>query len=75
VDKFEELSRRTPLIAKIFPAAENVPDFHFAGGVPAVMKEILLLLHKDALSVNGKTVAENVANAKNEPPRSKLRGI
>ena len=65
VDKFEELSRRTPLIAKIFPAAaENVPDFHFAGGVPAVMKEILPLLHKEALNVNGKTVAENVADAK-----------
>jgi dihydroxy-acid dehydratase len=64
-DTFEELSRGTPLIAKIFPAAsENVPDFHFAGGVPAVMKEILPLLNKDALSVNGKTVAENVADAK-----------
>jgi dihydroxy-acid dehydratase len=70
VDKFEELSRGTPLIAKIFPAAaENVPDFHFAGGVPAVMKEILPLLHKDALSVNGKTVAENVAAAKIMNPK------
>jgi dihydroxy-acid dehydratase len=65
VDKFEELSRATPLIAKIFPAAaENVPDFHLAGGVQAVMKEILPLLHKDALSVNGKTVAENAAGGK-----------
>ena len=70
VDKFEELSRTTPLIAKIFPAAaENVPDFHFAGGVPAVMKEILPLLHKDALNVNGKTVAENVADAKIMNPK------
>jgi dihydroxy-acid dehydratase len=70
VDTFEELSRSTPLIAKIFPAAaENVPDFHFAGGVPAVMKEILPLLHKDALSVNGKTVAENVADAKIMNPK------
>ncbi len=65
VDKFEELSRTTPLMAKIFPAAaENVPDFHAAGGVPAVMKEILPLLHRDALNVNGKTVAQNVADAK-----------
>ena len=70
VDKFEELSRKTPLIAKIFPAAaENVPDFHAAGGVPAVMKEILPLLHKDALTVNGKTVAANVAGAKIMNPR------
>ncbi len=65
VDKFEELSRTTPLIAKIFPAAaENVPDFHFAGGVQAVMKEILSLLNEDALNVNGKTVAENAGGAK-----------
>ena len=70
VDTFEELSRGTPLIARMNPAAaENVPDFHFAGGVPAVMKEILPLLHKEALSVNGKTVAENVADAKIMNPK------
>ena len=46
VDAFEELSRTTPHIAKMNPAAApNVPDFHEAGGVPAVMKEILPLLH------------------------------
>jgi len=70
VDKFEELSRTTPLIAKIFPAAaENVPDFHLAGGVQAVMKEILPLLNKDALNVNGKTVAENAAGARIMNPK------
>jgi dihydroxy-acid dehydratase len=64
-DDFEELSRTTPLLARIFPAAApNVPDFHFAGGVPAVMKEILPLLHGKALTVSGKTVAENVASAR-----------
>jgi dihydroxy-acid dehydratase len=65
VDTFEELSRTTPHIARMNPAAApNVPDFHDAGGVPAVMKEILPLLHRDALTVSGKTVAENVAGAK-----------
>jgi dihydroxy-acid dehydratase len=44
-------------------AALNVPDFHAAGGVPVVMKEILPLLHGDALTVTGRTVAENVADA------------
>jgi dihydroxy-acid dehydratase len=64
VDTFEELSRTTPYIAKMNPAAApNVPDFNKAGGVPAVMKEILSLLHGDSLTVNGKTVAENVAKA------------
>jgi dihydroxy-acid dehydratase len=65
MDLFEELSRSTPHIARMNPAAApNVPDFHYAGGVPAVMKEILSLLHGDALTATGKTVAENVADAK-----------
>jgi dihydroxy-acid dehydratase len=65
VDEFEELSRTTPLIAKMNPAAPpNVPDFHEAGGVPAVMKEILPLLHREALTVTGKPVAENVKEVK-----------
>jgi dihydroxy-acid dehydratase len=64
MDLFEELCRSTPYIARMNPAAApNVPDFHRAGGIPAVMKEILPLLHGDALTVTGKTVAENVANA------------
>jgi dihydroxy-acid dehydratase len=64
IDHFEELSHATPLIAKMNPAAApNVPDFHDAGGVPTVMKEILPLLHGDALTVSGKTVAENISRA------------
>jgi dihydroxy-acid dehydratase len=64
MDIFEELCKGTPYIAKMNPAAAaNVPDFHFAGGVPPVMKEILPLLHRDALTVSGKTVSENVADA------------
>ncbi|KPK97197.1 MAG: dihydroxy-acid dehydratase [Omnitrophica WOR_2 bacterium SM23_72] len=64
MDLFDELCRTTPHIAKMNPAAApNVPDFHDAGGVPAVMKEILSLLHSDALTVTRKTVAENVTNA------------
>jgi dihydroxy-acid dehydratase len=61
VDEFEEISRTTPHIARMNPAAApNVPDFDAAGGVPAVMNEILPLLHGDALTVTGKTVADNV---------------
>ncbi len=60
---FDELCQSTPHIAKMNPAAApNVPDFHQAGGVPAVMKEILPLLHGDALTVSGKTLAENLEN-------------
>lgn len=64
VDDFEELSRTTPHIARMNPAGTpNLPGFHEAGGVPAVMKEILPLLHGNALTVSGKTVVENVAGA------------
>jgi len=64
MDLFEELCRTTPHIARMNPAAApNVPDFHHAGGIPAVMREILPILQGDALTVTGKTVAENVAQA------------
>jgi dihydroxy-acid dehydratase len=64
MDRFETLCRTTPHIARIFPAgAPNVPDYHSAGGVPAVMKQLMPLLHQDAMTVTGKTIAENVADA------------
>jgi len=64
MDRFEQLCRTTPHIAKMNPAAApNVPDFHNVGGVPAVMKAILPILSGDALTVTGRTVAENVAGA------------
>ncbi|MCF8124321.1 MAG: dihydroxy-acid dehydratase [Desulfarculaceae bacterium] len=64
VEVFEEFSRTTPHVAKIYPAAPaNVPDFHGAGGVPALMREILPLLHAEAMTVSGRTVSENVAGA------------
>jgi dihydroxy-acid dehydratase len=64
MDLFEEFCRTTPHIAKMNPAAApNVPDFHLAGGIPAVMKELLTLLNGDAMTVSGKSVKENVWNA------------
>ena len=64
MEALDSLSRSTPQMAKMNPAAAlNVPDFHAAGGIPAVMRELLPLLHGDAMTVSGKTVAENVAGA------------
>jgi dihydroxy-acid dehydratase len=61
--RFDELCRTTPHIAKMNPAAApNVPDFHRAGGVPAVMREIQDLLHEDALTVTGENVATNLSD-------------
>lgn len=63
MDELDRLFSSTPQVAKVYPAAPaNVPDFHAAGGVPAVLKEILPLLHGEAKSVTGKSLRENLAD-------------
>jgi len=70
LDRLESLWRTTPQVARMNPAAAwNVPDFHGAGGVPAVMHTLLPLLHGDAMTVTGRTVAENVAEARIADPQ------
>ncbi len=69
MDQIERLAKETPHLAKMNPAApENLADFHAAGGVPAVMKRLLPLLNGEALTVTGKSVAENVAKAEVKNP-------
>ena len=64
LDDFDRISRRTPYIVNVKPSGEYLmEDFFYAGGVGAVMREILPLLHADALTVTGKSLAENVAGA------------
>jgi L-arabonate dehydrase len=64
LDDFDAISRRTPYIANVKPSGEFLmEDFFYAGGLPVVMKEILHLLHGDAMTVTGKSVSANVANA------------
>jgi L-arabonate dehydrase len=64
LDDFDTISRRTPYIANVKPSGEFLmEDFFYAGGLPVVMKEILHLLHGDAMTVTGKSVRENVAKA------------
>ena len=61
IDLFDEISRSTPLIAKMNPAASaNVIDFYESGGVPAVMAELLPILHSDAITVTGQTLKANL---------------
>jgi dihydroxy-acid dehydratase len=64
--RFDELSRATPLLVNVKPSGKYLmEDFFYAGGLPAVLRELLPLLHRDALTVNGKTLGENVAGAEN----------
>jgi L-arabonate dehydrase len=62
--KFDDFSRTTPLLVNVQPSGSYLmEDLFYAGGVRALMKEILALLHRDAMTVSGKTVSENVAPA------------
>jgi dihydroxy-acid dehydratase len=62
--RFDELSRSTPLLVNVRPSGKYLmEDFYYAGGLPAVLKELLPLLHGDARTVNGKTLRENVGEA------------
>ncbi|MDX1891458.1 dihydroxy-acid dehydratase [Mycolicibacterium sp. 050158] len=61
LNRFHELSARTPLMVNVRPAGEHLVEqvFH-AGGIPAVLKALEPLLHTGALTVTGKSVAENL---------------
>jgi dihydroxy-acid dehydratase len=64
--RFDELARTTPFLVNVRPSGKYLmEDFFYAGGLPAVLKELLPLLHRDALTVNGASVAANVAGARN----------
>lgn len=64
LDKFDTISRTTPFITNIKPSgAFLMEDLFYAGGLPAVMKELSPLLHSNAFTVTGKSMGENVANA------------
>ena len=64
--RFDEISRKTPYIAKLSPAGtHHMIDLNEAGGINAIMKELSKkgVIHTDAMTVVG-TVAEKIANAR-----------
>ncbi|MDP4994471.1 MAG: dihydroxy-acid dehydratase, partial [Burkholderiaceae bacterium] len=70
LDDFENLGSRLPCLVNLQPSGEHLmEDFCYAGGVPAVMKAIASELHLDVMTVSGKTVGENIADAENFDPR------
>jgi L-arabonate dehydrase len=70
IDDFEQLASEMPCLVNLQPSGEHLmEDFCYAGGVPAVMKEISSVLHLDHVTVTGKTVRDNIAGAQNFDPR------
>jgi dihydroxy-acid dehydratase len=71
IDIANEISEKTPNLCHLAPAGPTyMEDLNEAGGIYAVMKEIskLGLLNLDCMTVTGKTVGENIANAVNRDP-------
>jgi dihydroxy-acid dehydratase len=71
-EDWETVGYDVPLLVNMQPAGEYLgEEYYRAGGLPAVMNELLAAgrLHAGARTINGKTVAENVGNAKSTNPR------
>ncbi|HTL75019.1 MAG TPA: L-arabinonate dehydratase [Casimicrobiaceae bacterium] len=64
IDRFDELSRRTPLIANVRPAGKYLmEDFYYAGGLRALMQRIHDLLVLDARTIGGGTLGDAIGEA------------
>lgn len=84
-DDFSEITSRTPVLTSIVPNGnETVVDLHYAGGIPAVMKELRPVLHRDVMTVTGRALGELLDEAPDgdrkiirtmEDPVSKADGI
>jgi dihydroxy-acid dehydratase len=64
---FDEISKKTPQLCKLAPAgSHHIEDLDEAGGIQAVLKELnkLGILNLDVMTVTGKTLGENIQNAK-----------
>src|SRR3989338_11317500 len=67
MEDFNRISDKTPLLVDMKPGGKYLTvNLHEAGGVPAVMKELLDagLLHDDCMTVTGKTVAQNLKDVR-----------
>src|SRR5690349_394823 len=64
LEDWDKLGSALPCLVNLQPSGKYLmEDFYYAGGLPAVMKEIASLLDTRALTVNGRTLAENIADA------------
>ncbi len=69
LDRFDALSRSTPLLVNLKPSGEFLmEDFCYAGGASALLKELSPLLHLDTMTVTSRTLEENLGHARLENP-------
>lgn len=75
IDDFERMRTRIPVLCDLKPSGRFLAvDLHKAGGIPAVMKQLLKagLLHGDCITITGKTVAENLADVPDLSPAQEV---
>lgn len=73
LDDFEAIRKKVPVICDLKPSGRYVTvDLHKAGGIPQVMKMLLVngLIHGDALTISGQTIAEVLADIPENPPEN-----
>jgi len=64
---FDEYSKKIPCICNVKPNGQyTVVDLHYAGGVPTIMRELKSFLYLDCMTVEGKTLKENLSNCRKE---------
>jgi L-arabonate dehydrase len=64
LEDFDRLGAEVPCLLNLQPSGKFLmEDFYYAGGLPAVMREITSLLHLDAPTVNGRSIGQNIADA------------
>ena len=64
LEKFDEISRKVPLLANLRPAGKYLmEEFFLAGGLTALLNGMRELLHTDVATISGKTLGENIAHA------------
>jgi L-arabonate dehydrase len=64
LEDWDKLGSTLPCLVNLQPSGQYLmEDFYYAGGVPAVMNEIRSMLHLDSLTVNGKSLGENIEGA------------
>ena len=65
IDRFDELARRTPVLANLRPSGKYLmEDFYYAGGLPALLRQLGDLLNTGERTVTGRTLGENIAGAR-----------
>ncbi|MGJ5021456.1 L-arabinonate dehydratase [Bradyrhizobium oligotrophicum] len=65
LDDFEAASRKVPVLANVRPSGDTylMEDFYYAGGLPGLMNRMTEHLHLECLTVNGRTLGDNIAGA------------